>query len=95
MRTKARIRFKKHERIHRQATQRLIEGFSSDQRRILRLSWERYSNEDIARELALPIEYVEHFRSGLMQMLTHDGLIPSPDWRNVIQWADANGLLNS
>lgn len=93
MRTKARIRYKKHERVHRQATERLIEGMSADQRKIVRYAWEKYSPEEIARELALPLEYVEHFMTGLIQRLTHEGLIPSPDWRNVLKWADENGLL--
>lgn len=94
MRTKARIRSKKHERVHRQATERLIAGMSADQRKIIRLTWEKYSINEIARELALPLEYVEHFMTGLVQRLTHEGLIPSPDWRNALKWADENGLLS-
>lgn len=94
MRTKARIRSKKHERVHRHATERLLQGMSADQRKIIRLAWEKYSVNEIARELALPLEYVEHFMSGLVQRLTHEGLIPSPDWRNVLKWADENGLLS-
>lgn len=93
MRTKARIRYKKHKRIHRQTGQRIIETMSADQRRIIRLAWEQYGVGEIARELALPDEYVWHFMLGLVQRLTHDGLIPSPNWNNVLKWADDEGIM--
>jgi hypothetical protein len=32
--------------------------------------------------------------TGLVQRLTHDGLIPSPEWGNVLQWATQLGLLD-
>ncbi len=93
MRTKARIRHKKQERIQRQANDRILETLNSDQRRILALSRQGYEVNEIARELALSPQYVAHFTSGLVQRLTHDGLIPSPEWRNVLKWATAAGLL--
>ncbi len=94
MSTKARIRYKKQERIQRQANERILQTLSSDQRRILALSQEGYETGEIARELALSTQYVSHFTSGLVQRLTHDGLIPSPDWRNVLKWATLTGLLS-
>jgi len=93
LRTKARIRYKKQERIQRQANERIRETFSADQRRVLALSQEGYEPREIARELALPSEYVNHFMTGLIQRLTHDGLIPSPDWRNALRWAVEEGVL--
>jgi len=93
VRTKARIRHKKQERIQRQANERIRETLSADQRRILALSQQDYSPGEIARELALTPEYVGHFMTGLVQRLTHDGLIPSPEWRNVLQWAADLGLI--
>jgi len=93
LRTKARIRHKKQERIQRQAAERILQGLSADQRRILRLSQEGYAPGEIARELALPLEYVTHFMTGLVQRLTQEGLIPSPEWRNVLHWAGEEGLL--
>jgi DNA-binding NarL/FixJ family response regulator len=93
LRTKARIRYKKQERIQRQANERILQTLNSDQRRILALSQEGYEINEIARELALTPQYVAHFTSGLVQRLTHDGLIPSPEWRNVLLWASAAGLL--
>ena len=93
MRTKARIRHRKLERVHRQANERIRETFSADQRRILALSQENYEIGEIARELALPPDYVASFMTGLVQRLTHDGLIPSPDWRSVLKWAENEGLL--
>ena len=93
MRTKARIRYRKLERIQRQAAVRIKETLSGDQRRILALSVEDYGATEIARELALPDEYVVHFMTGLVQRLSHEGLIPSPDWRNAIKWAQDEGLL--
>jgi hypothetical protein len=66
---------------------------SADQRRVLALSVEGYEPGEIARELALPQEYVYHFMTGLVQRLTHDGVIPSPDWGNVLKWARSEGLL--
>lgn len=92
MRTRARIHHKKQERILRQANDRIRDGFSADQRRILALSQADYSPGEIARELALPPEYVTHFMTGLVQRLTHDGVIPSPDWRNVLKWAANEGI---
>ncbi len=93
MRTKARIRFKKQERIQRQARERIRATFSADQRRILALSSDGYSSGEIARELALTAEYVSHFMNGLVQRLTHNGLIPSPEWRNVLRWASELGVI--
>ena len=92
MRTKSRIRHKKQLRIHRQAAEHIIETMSADQRKIIRFSREQYTVTDISRELALPQEYVWHFMAGLMQRLTHDGLIPSSNWNNVLKWADEEGL---
>lgn len=94
MRTKARIRHKKQERIQRQANDRIIETLSADQRRILTLAQEEYSPTEIARELALDPEYVTHFMTGLVQRLTHEHLIPSPEWRNALLWAIEAGLLS-
>jgi hypothetical protein len=93
LRTKARIRYRKHDRIQRQAGDRIKETLSGDQRRILALSVEEYQPTEIARELALPEAYVVHFMTGLVQRLSHEGLIPSPDWRNAVLWARAEGLL--
>ena len=93
MRTKARIRHKKQERLQRQANERIKETLSADQRRILALSQAEYAPGEIARELALTPEYVSHFMTGLVQRLTHEGLIPSPEWRNVLQWAAEENLL--
>ena len=93
MRTKARIRYRKLERIHRQAGDRIKDTLSGDQRRVLALSVEEYKPAEIARELALPEEYVVNFMTGLVQRLSHEGLIPSPDWRNAIKWAQEEGLL--
>lgn len=92
MRTKARIRHKKHERVQRQAAERIVEAMSADQRKVIRLAWAQYDAEEIARELALPEEYVWNFMSGLVQRLSHDGLIASPNWNNVLKWADEEGL---
>lgn len=88
MTTKARIRYKRQERVLRQANERIRQTLTGDQRRILTLSREGYGTSEIARELALTPDYVAHFTSGLVQRLTHDGLIPSPDWRNVLKWAE-------
>ena len=93
MSTKAIVRYRKQERIQRQANQRIADTLSGDQRRILRLSQEGYSPGEIARELALSTDYTLHFMTGLVQRLTHDGLIPSPEWSNVLQWATHLGLL--
>lgn len=95
MRTKARIRYKKQERIQRQANERIQQTLSADQRRILALSQEGYEPNEIARELALPPEYVGHFMSGLVQRLNHEGLIASPEWRNALRWAGTEGLIPS
>ncbi len=93
MRTKARIRHRKMERVVRQASERIRETLSADQRRILALSQDGYERGEIARELALPEAYVTSFMVGLLQRLTHDGLIPSPDWRSVLNWAEDEGVL--
>jgi len=93
LRTKARIRYKKQERVQRQANARIRETLSSDQRRILLLSAEGYAPNEIARELALTPEYVSHFMVGLIQRLSHDGLIASPEWRNALLWAQDEGLI--
>lgn len=93
MRTKARIRFRKRVRVHRQAGDRIRETMSGDQRRVLALSREGYTSGEIARELALPPEYVNHFMMGLVQRLSHEGLIPSPVWPNALRWAEMEGLL--
>jgi len=93
MRTKARIRHKKQERLQRQASERIRETLSADQRRVLSLSQEGYDPGEIARELALTPEYVVHFMTGLVQRLTSEGLIPSPEWRNALRWAAEVGLL--
>jgi hypothetical protein len=95
LRTKARIRHKKQERVQRQANERIRETLSADQRRILALAHEGYEPGEIARELALEDAYVTHFMTGLIQRLTHEGLIPSPEWRNVMRWAVEEGLLPS
>jgi DNA-binding NarL/FixJ family response regulator len=95
LRTKARTRYKKQERIQRQANERILETLSADQRRILALSQQGYEAGEIARELALTPEYVSHFMTGLTQRLTHEHLIPSPDWRNVLAWAIDAGVLPS
>jgi DNA-binding CsgD family transcriptional regulator len=91
--TKAIVRYRKQERIQRQANQRIADTLSGDQRRILSLSQQGYSPAEIARELALNADYTLHFMTGLVQRLTHDGLIPSPEWGNVLQWATLHGLL--
>ena len=93
MRTKARIRHRKMERVQRQANGRIRETLSADQRQILALSQAGYEAGEIARELALPAPYVTTFMTGLLQRLTHDGLIPSPEWRNVLKWAESEGVL--
>ena len=95
MRTKARIRYKKQGRVLRQSHERILQTLSSDQRRILGLSQEGYEKGEIARELALPMEYVSHFMTGLVQRLTHEGVIPSPEWNNVLRWAHTAGVLNA
>ena len=94
MRTKARIRYKKQERIQRQANDRILQTLNADHRRIIALSQEGYDTDEIARELALTTQYVAHFTSGLVQRLTHDGLIASPEWANVMKWALAAGVLS-
>ena len=93
MSTKAIVRYRKQERIQRQANQRIADTLSGDQRRILLLSQEGYSPGEIARELALTTEYTLDFMTGLVQRLTHDGLIPSPEWGNVLHWAIQLGVL--
>ena len=67
---------------------------SGDQRRIITLSAEGYEPGEIARELALDSEYVYNFMTGLIQRLTHDCVIPSPEWRNVIAWASDEDLMD-
>ncbi len=94
MRTRARIRFRRWERVKRQAAQRIKETLNSDQRKVLTLAGGGYTTSEIARELALTTEYVNHFTAGLVQRLTHDGLIPSPDWANVLKWAELEGIIH-
>ena len=77
----------------RVADERIRETLRADQRRILALSQEGYAPGEIARELALTPDYVQHFMTGLVQRLTHERLIPSPDWRNALRWAVQEGLL--
>ena len=93
MRTKARIRYKKQVRLLRQSKTRILEALSSDQRRIVTLSAQEYQIGEIARELALTPDYVQHFMTGLIQKLSTDHIIGSPDWRNVIKWAEDEGML--
>ena len=93
LRTKARIRYRKQERILRQSNARIQVTLSADQRRVLLLSQDGYQASEIARELALPAEYVSHFMTGLVQRLTQEKLIPSPEWNNALKWATQEGLL--
>ncbi len=93
LRTRARIRYKKQERIQRHATVRISATLSGDQRSVLRLSREGYSIGEMARELALDPAYVRDFMYGLTQRLTDEGLIPSSEWRNVLDWAESEGFL--
>jgi hypothetical protein len=86
VRTRARIRYRKHERLRRQASERIRSSLNSDQRRILELSKSGYEPGEVARELALASDYVDHFMAGLTQRLSGEGLIASPDWRNVLLW---------
>ena len=95
MRTKARIRYKKQVRLLRQSNTRILEALSADQRRIVTLSAQEYQIGEIARELALTPDYVQHFMIGLIQKLSTDHIIGSPDWRNVIKWADDEGMLRT
>ena len=41
----------------------------------------------------IPAGEWKQIEQGLVQRLTHDQLIPSPDWRNVLTWAIEIGLL--
>ena len=93
MRTKARIKYDKIKRIHRQSGERIVETMSADQRKIISLSKEGYEGHEIARELALDPTYVQHFMSGLVQRLSHEGLIPSPVWQNALEWANTEGII--
>lgn len=93
LRTRARIWHKKHDRVLRQANERIQQSLSGDQRRILALSSDGYAPGEIARELALSPEYVLHFMNGLVERLNHEGLIPSPDWRRALDWAVSENLL--
>ena len=79
----------------RQANQGIRENLSADQRKILLLSGEGYSSTEIARELALPEKYVQHFMIGMVQRLTHDHLIPSPAWKHVLSWAEESKLFTT
>ncbi len=88
------MRFKKQERIQRQAGERIKATLSGDQRKILALSAEGYEPGEIARELALDREYVLNFMTGLIQRLTHECVIASPEWRNVLAWAASEELLD-
>lgn len=87
------MRFKKQERIQRQASERILTTLSGDQRRVLALSAEGYEPGEIARELALDADYVLTFMTGLIQRLMHDNVIPSPEWRNVLAWAASETLI--
>ncbi len=93
MRTKARVQFKKQERIQRQASERIFTTLSGDQKRILLLSSQGYEPGEISRELALDIDYVIDFMTGLMQRLMHDNVIISPEWRNVIMWFKTDSII--
>ena len=93
MRTRARIRFKKQERIQRHASNRVLHTLTWDQRKILALSAEEYTPGEIARELAMEPEYVSHFMFGMVQRLVQDRVIPSPEWRCVVDWAEQQGLI--
>lgn len=93
MRTKARVQFKKQERIQRQASERIFTALSGDQKRILLLSSQGYEPGEISRELALDIDYVIDFMTGLMQRLMHDNVIISPEWRNVIMWFKTDSII--
>jgi DNA-binding CsgD family transcriptional regulator len=88
------VRFKKLERIHRQAGERIKSALSGDQRKILALSAGGYDPGEIARELALDCEYVYNFMTGLIQRLTHESVIASPEWRHVLDWAVAEDMLD-
>jgi len=70
-----------------------MDTLSGDQKRVLLLSAKGYAPGEIARELALDADYVVHFMTGLIQRLTHDNVIPSPEWRNVIIWAQQSDAL--
>jgi len=94
LRTKARVRFKKQERNQRQAGERIIAALSGDQRRVIALSAEGYEPGEIARELALDVDYVNSFMTGLIQRLTHECVIASPEWRNVLVWASDRELID-
>lgn len=93
MRTKARIRFRKLERQQRQISDQLRNSLTGDQRRILLLSAQGYGHGEIARELALPEDYVVHFALGMVQRLNKGGIIPSPEWRHVLAWAEEVGII--
>jgi DNA-binding NarL/FixJ family response regulator len=95
LRTKARVRFKKQERIQRHAAERIITSLSGDQRRIITLSAQGYEPSEIARELALECNYVVNFMTGLIQRLTHECVIASPEWRNVLAWAAIEDLIDT
>ena len=95
MRTKARVRFKKQERIQRQAGERLASTLSGDQRKINALSAEEYDEDEIARELALDPHYVRSFMVGLIQKLMSENVIASPEWRNVLMWAVGEGVIEA
>ena len=92
MSTKARVRFRRQERVLRQASERIVITLSGDQKRVIALSSQGYDAGEIARELALSADYVAHFMSGLVQRLMHEHLIPSPEWRNVILWAQSEEI---
>ena len=93
MNTKAKIRYRKQERLVKQANERVRSCLTGDQRKIILLASRGYAAEEISRELALPVTYVDNFRNGMIQKLINDGLIPSPDWNNVVKWALAIDLI--
>lgn len=95
MRTRARIRHRRQERVLRQASDRIRESLTADQRRVLQLAAEGYEPGEVARELALEEAYVASFQRGLVERLTGEGIIPSPEWRNAMAWAEEQGLLSS
>jgi DNA-binding NarL/FixJ family response regulator len=93
LRTKSRIRFKKLERVQRHASQRILHLLTWDQRKILMLAADGYTPGEIGRELAMEPDYVRDFMVGMVQKLVQDRVIPSPEWRCVLEWADQEGLL--
>ena len=81
------------ERIQRHASNRALHLLTYDQRKVLMLAADGYSPDEIARELAMQADYVRSFMVGMVQKLVQDRVIPSPEWRCVLDWADKEGLL--